>query len=127
VRNTLLTLGLALALGGVLAAPAEANTITVGAKVTKTQAAHVHHGTLLVFPGRHSPNYYPSESSPPSPPPVACAWYLDGMGMFWGGGHWSCQCLAKAGPCEWVLDYIDQDGYPPGYVDRPPSGVCYIG
>lgn len=94
-----------------------------GVKLSRTQARRIFRGSIVVLPRA---SFYPSDGSPAVPPPVPCAWYLDGMGMFWGGAHWTCTCLAP-GVCTWVEDYIDQDGYPPGYVDVPPSGVCYVG
>lgn len=105
---------------------AQANTIRVAAKITKKQASRIHTGTLITSTKHTALDLYPSEESPAMPPPIACAWYIDGMGIFWGGAHWTCLCVGPS-LCEWELNYIDQDGYPDGYVDRPPSGVCFVG
>lgn len=90
-----------------------------GHKITRLQSKLLHKGMIVKV------NFYPSGDSPASPPPIPCAWYLDGLGMFWGGAHWTCKCLAP-GVCQWNEDYMDPYGYPDGYVDTPPTGVCLI-
>lgn len=90
-------------------------------KLTKLQAKHLTVGTVV------KPNFIPNDGSGLPYPPVPCAWYLDGIGMAWGGVLWGCQCPTRE-TCQWVEE--GEDPYlPNGYVYRPPSGVmsvCWI-
>lgn len=94
--------------------------------LTRAQAHHLKVGTMITFAGPGAaalPSFYPSEGGQSTRPPFDCIPELSGLGIFWGGSHWTCSCQLDTG-CIWNEDYVDQEGHPDGYVDRPPFGRC---